>query len=65
MERRGSGIFKMFQAYKDDEKKPKIELYDNIFSVTFYSRFYLNNLADVQKHPKTSENIRKPWFWNI
>ena len=59
MERRGSGIFKMFQAYKDDEKKPKIELYDNIFSVTFYSRFYLNNLADVQKHPKTSESIRK------
>ena len=50
MERRGSGIAKIFQAYKNDEKQPKIELFDDIFCVTFYSRLY----SDV-----TSEKIQK------
>lgn len=54
MERRGSGIAKIFQAYKDDEKQPKIELFDDIFCVTFYSRLYLDETSE--KHPK---NIRK------
>lgn len=54
MERRGSGIAKMFQAYNEDEKKPKIEVFDDIFCVTFYSRLYLDETSE--KHPK---NIRK------
>ncbi len=54
MERRGSGIAKIFQAYKDDEKQPKIELFDDIFCVTFYSRLYSDETSE--KHPK---NIRK------
>lgn len=54
MERRGSGIAKIFQAYKDDEKQPKIELFDDIFCVTFYSRLYSDEISE--KHPK---NIRK------
>lgn len=56
MERRGSGIAKMLQAYKEDEKKPKIEVFEDIFCVTFYSRLYSG--ATSEKHPKTSENIR-------
>ena len=40
MERRGSGIAKMLQAYKEDEKKPKFEVFSDIFCVTFYSRLY-------------------------
>lgn len=54
MERRGSGIAKIFQAYKEDEKKPKIEIFDDIFCVTFYSRLYSDETSE--KHPK---NIRK------
>lgn len=54
MERRGSGIAKMLQAYKEDEKKPKIEAFDDIFCVTFYSRLYSDETSE--KHPK---NIRK------
>lgn len=50
MERRGSGIAKMFQAYKEDDKKQKIELFDDIFCVTFYCRLYSD---------ETSEKIRK------
>jgi len=51
MEHRGSGIAKIFQAYKDDEKQPKIELFDDIFCVTFYSRLYLDETSE--KHPKS------------
>ena len=40
MERRGSGIKKIFQAYENDEKKPKFEIIDDVFIVTFYSRLY-------------------------
>ena len=54
MERRGSGIAKMLQAYKEDEKKPKIEVFDDIFCVTFFSRLYSDETSE--KHPK---NIRK------
>lgn len=54
MERRGSGIAKMLQAYIEDEKKPKIEVFDDIFCVTFYSRLYSDEKSE--KHPK---NIRK------
>ena len=54
MERRGSGIIKMFDAYKDDAKKPKIELIEDFFCVTFYSRLYSDKV--LGKHPK---NIRK------
>lgn len=40
MERRGSGIAKILEAYKNDEKKPKFEIFNEIFVVTFYSRLY-------------------------
>ena len=55
MERRGSGIAKMFQAYKEDDKKPRIELFDDIFCVTFYSRLYSDETSE--KHPKKSEKF--------
>lgn len=42
MERRGSGIKKMMDAYENDEKKPKFEVVDDVFAVTFYSRLYIN-----------------------
>lgn len=42
MERRGSGIKKIFQAYENDEKKPGFEIIDDVFIVTFYSRLYRN-----------------------
>lgn len=42
MERRGSGIKKIFQAYENDEKKPNFEIIDDVFIVTFYSRLYRN-----------------------
>ena len=54
MERRGSGIKKIFQAYENDEKKPKFEIIDDVFIVTFYSRLYSDETSE--KHPK---NIRK------
>ena len=42
MERRGSGIKKMIEAYSNDEKKPKFEIIGDAFVVTFYSRLYRN-----------------------
>ena len=42
MERRGSGIRKMQEAYENDEKKPKFEIIYDAFVVTFYSRLYKN-----------------------
>lgn len=82
MERRGSGIKKIMDAYEKDKKKPKIETFGTIFKITFYSRLYKteqypeieNNYPPnilkqpqyygeysnmFQKHPKTSESIRK------
>lgn len=55
MGRRGSGIVKILEAYKNDEIKPTFKITENIFSITFYSRFHEENY----KHIKTSENIRK------
>ena len=41
MERRGSGIKKIMDAYAKDKKKPKFEIIGkNTFCVTFYSRLY-------------------------
>lgn len=57
MERRGSGIEKILDAYKNDVKKPKFKVNENIFVTIFYSRLYSD--ANIQKHPKTSENISK------
>ena len=42
MERRGSGIRKMQEAYENDGKKPKFEIIYDAFVVTFYSRLYKN-----------------------
>ncbi len=57
MERRGSGIAKILDAYKNDVKKPIFKVSENIFATIFFSRLYTDE--NVQKHPKTSENIRK------
>lgn len=57
MERRGSGIAKILDAYENDEKKPKFKVSENIFTTIFFSRLYTDN--SIQKHPKASENIRK------
>ena len=46
MERRGSGIKKIFLAYENDEKKPKFEIIGDVFIVTFYSRLY----RDISKN---------------
>ena len=50
MERRGSGIKKIFQAYENDEKKPKFEIIDDVFIVTFYSRLYIDNSKNVDEN---------------
>lgn len=59
MERRGSGIAKILDAYKEDDKKPDFRVNENIFITTFYSRFYKDEMyKDNRKHPKTSEKIQ-------
>ena len=55
MERRGSGIKKMLDAYKNDEKKPKFEIVDDIFAVTFYSRLYRN----IIKNEHVNEHVNE------
>lgn len=57
MERRGSGIAKMLDAYKNDIKKPRFNVSENIFSTIFFSRLYTDE--GDENNPKTSENIRK------
>lgn len=58
MERRGSGIKKIFQAYENDEKKPKFEIIDDVFIVTFYSRLYRDISKNVDVNVKSvDENI--------
>ena len=58
MERRGSGIKKIFQAYENDEKKPKFEIIDDVFIVTFYSRLYRDISKNVDVSAKdVDENI--------
>ena len=56
MERRGSGIKKMMDAYENDEKKPKIEVVDDVFAVTFYSRLYINSYANAKNSYVNTEN---------
>lgn len=61
MERRGSGIKKMMDAYENDAKKPKFEVVDDIFAVTFYSRLYRkvgNNKENVAEN-KVNEFKKK------
>lgn len=58
MERRGSGIKKIFQAYENDEKKPKFEIIDDVFIVTFYSRLYRDISKNIDVNVKSvDENI--------
>lgn len=40
MERRGSGIEKIMEAYKNDKLKPQFEGNQHKFILTFYSRLY-------------------------
>lgn len=61
MERRGSGIKKIFQAYENDEKKPNFEIIDDVFIVTFYSRLYRNvdrNDDNVEKNVGINVEIK-------
>ena len=54
MERRGSGIAKIMDAYRNDYKKPKLEIIGNMFIVTIYSRLYKGKTSEnIRKHPKT------------
>ena len=57
MERRGSGIAKMLDAYKNDIKKPRFNVSENIFSTIFFSRLYTDD--GDKNNPETSQNIRK------
>ena len=61
MERRGSGIEKIKQAYANDKKKPKFSVIGEVFKVVFYSRLY--NEKSSNNHPKiirkSSENTPK------
>ena len=43
MERRGSGIKKIKDAYADDKVKPKFEINGTSFDLIFYSRWYKEN----------------------
>lgn len=54
MERRGSGIRKMQEAYENDEKKPKFEIIYDAFVVTFYSRLY-KNAGENEKNAGVNE----------
>ena len=47
MERRGSGIEKIMEAYKNDKLKPQFEGNQHKFILTFYSRLYQNVLLNV------------------
>lgn len=71
MERRGSGIAKMLDAYNNDKKKPRLEVVGNAFIVTFYSRLYKKEkyiLKLCESHPqiirKSSENHPKSCILN-
>ena len=56
MERRGSGIRKMMEAYENDEKKPKFEVKYDAFVVTFYSRLYKNAGVNEENAGVNEEN---------
>ena len=62
MERRGSGIEKIMEAYKNDKLKPKFEGNQHTFILTFYSRWYQNvpvndTVNDTVKLIKTEKRI--------
>ena len=59
MERRGSGIKKIFLAYENDEKKPKFEIIGDVFIVTFYSRLYKDILKNVDEKSKNVDEKTK------
>ena len=61
MERRGSGIQKIYEAYEKDTKKPHFEiLRNNIFRVTFYSRLYKDTQKNVDESVALNdENVAK------
>lgn len=60
MERRGSGIKKIFQAYENDDKKPNFEIIDDVFIVTFYSRLYRNNdSVDINVEKNVGINVER------
>ena len=59
MERRGSGIKKIFLAYENDEKKPKFEIIGDVFIVTFYSRLYKDILKNVDEKSKNVDEKSK------
>ena len=46
----------MMDAYENDEKKPKIEVVDDVFAVTFYSRLYINSYANAKNSYVNTEN---------
>ena len=52
MERRGSGIEKIMEAYKNDKLKPKFEGNQHTFILTFYSRLYQNVPVKLNKTEK-------------
>ena len=56
MERRGSGIRKMMEAYENDEKKPKFEVKYDAFVVTFYSRLYKNAGVNEENEYEKEKN---------
>ena len=47
MERRGSGIEKIMEAYKNDKLMPKFEGNQHSFILTFYSRLYRDVTTNV------------------
>ena len=60
MERRGSGIEKIMEAYRNDKLKPKFEGNQHTFTLTFYSRLYQNVPVNVLvKLNKTEKSILK------
>ena len=66
MERRGSGIKKMIEAYSNDEKKPKFEIIGDAFVVTFYSRLYRNiikneHVNEENEHVNLIEKIKEKY----
>lgn len=63
MERRGSGIIKMPDAYKDDKKKPTFRISEDAFIVIFYSRLYRAN-EEIDVDENVGENVGKKNYLN-